>query len=54
MRIVWHGRKDSDWFEVWVGETRIFMGHPQDFWYEFTWYAKKYGLLDVTEEVRPS
>ncbi len=60
MKFVWHGRVDSDWFEVWVLDeegqvpwTRIFVGHPEDFWAEFIHYARKYGFVkhELYEEV---
>ena len=58
MRIVWHGREGSDWFEVYATNQgkdvmKIFEGHPEDFWFEFPYYAKEHGLMDVTEEVKP-
>jgi hypothetical protein len=57
MRFVWHEYEGSDWFEVYAldqtkgREALIFRGHPQDFFYEFSYYMKKYGLMDVTHEV---
>lgn len=51
MRLLWHSYIGSDWFEVFIGTERIFVGHPEDFWLEFPWYARKHGILDVQEEV---
>ncbi len=59
MRFVWYDYVGSDWFEVHAidqnkgtPEECIFTGHPQDFFYEFSHYMKKYGLMDVTDEVK--
>jgi hypothetical protein len=55
MHVRWHGHQDSDWFQVYVGgsepENRIFVGHPEDFFAEFHYYARVHGFLTVTEEV---
>lgn len=59
MRFVWYGDYNSDWFEVWAidhnrgtPEARIFIGHPSDFFEEFAYYMKLYGLMDIREEVK--
>lgn len=59
MRFVWHGYEGSDWFEVYaidqnkgLPEARIFIGHPEDFFYQFSYFMKRYGLMDVTDEVK--
>jgi hypothetical protein len=57
LHLKWTAYEGSDWFEVYVEDhrsadsERIFVGHPEDFWYEFGHYARKHDLLDVTEEV---
>lgn len=47
----WEGRADSDWFTVLVDEKQVFRGHPQNFFYEFSHYADKYGFANVEERV---